>query len=63
MLIDRFQLFLEDAMPYMQDRERGSEVLFEKYRGYYPYYYYFGNLRSTRKPDKEEQEHNKAGVN
>lgn len=63
MLIDRFQLFLQDAMPYMHDRERGSEVLFEKYHGYYPYYYYFGNLRSTRKPDKEEPEHNKAGVN
>ena len=64
MLMDRLQLFLQDAMPYMQDRERGSEVLFEKYRGYYPYYYFFGNLRSTRKPDNEEEaEHNKAGVN
>lgn len=63
MLIDRFQLFLQDAMPYMQDRERGSEALFEKYHGYYPYYYYFGNLRSTRKPTNEEPEHNKAGVN
>ena len=64
MLMDRFQLFLQDARPYMKDRERGSEALFEKYHGYYPYYYFFGNLRSTRKPDKaEEQEHNKAGVN
>jgi hypothetical protein len=63
MLLDRFQLFLQDAMPYMQDRERGSEVLFEKYRGYYPYYYFFGNLRSTRKPATEQQEANKAGVN
>lgn len=63
MLVDRFQLFLQDAMPYMKDRERGSEVLFEKYHGYYPYYYFFGNLRSTRKPSQEEQDHNKAGIN
>ena len=61
--ISRYELFLQDAMPYMQDRERGSEVLFEKYKGYYPYYYFFGNLRSERKPAEEEQEHKKAGVN
>ena len=60
--INRYELFMQDAMPYMEDRERGGEVLFEKYKGYYPYYYFFGNLRSTRSPN-EEQGHNRAGVN
>ncbi len=61
--ISRYELFMQDAKPYLDDRERGGEVLFEKYKGYYPYYYLFGNMRSTRKPNDGEQEHNKAGVN
>ena len=60
---DRYELFLQDAQPYMEDRARGSELLFEKYKGYYPYYYFFGNLRSSRKPGDGEQQHNRAGVN
>ena len=63
MLVDRFELFLQDASPYMDDRERGSEALFEKYHGYYPYYYFFGNLRNTRRPSDDEPAANKAGVN
>ena len=61
--VNRFELFHRDAQPYMEDRARGAEVLFEKYQGYYPYYYFFGNLRSTRQPGDDEQGHNKAGVN
>ncbi len=63
MSADRFDLFLQQAMPYMEDREAGAEALFDKYKGYYPYYYFFGNLRSTRKPGDDEQQHNRAGVN
>ena len=61
--MDRFDLFLQDAVPYIRtDRQQGAEALFEKYKGYYPYYYYFGNQRSTRKLEDETM-HNKAGVN
>lgn len=61
--MDRFELFLQDAVPYIKtDLQQGAEALFEKYKGYYPYYYYFGNQRSTRKPT-DEPTHNKAGVN
>ena len=60
---ERYYLFLQAAQPYMNDRERGSEVLFEQYKGYYPYYYFFGNIRSSQKPDEEDEGHHKAGVN
>ena len=60
---ERYYLFLQAAQPYMYDRERGSEVLFEQYKGYYPYYYFFGNIRSSRKPDDEDEGHHRAGVN
>ena len=59
--MDRYRMFVQDAAPYMQNREEGSKALFEKYKGYYPYYYYFGNLNSTRK--ENDMEHFNAGVN
>ena len=63
--LERYGLFLQAASPYMHDRELGAKVLFEQYHGYYPYYYFFGNLGPTREDGavEEEQEHNKAGVN
>lgn len=60
---ERYYLFLQAAQPYMYDRERGSKALFEQYRGYYPYYYFFGNIRSSQKPGEEDEGHHKAGVN
>ncbi len=59
--MDRYRMFLQEASPYMQNREEGSRMLYDKYKGYYPYYYYFGNLNNTRK--KESMEHFNAGVN
>ena len=41
--------FLESAQPYMKDRPGFAYQLFPKYKGYYPYYYFFGNLKATRK--------------
>ena len=61
--VERFRYFLEVAQPYMDDRERGGEELFNAYRGYYPYYYFFGNIHSARKPSTDEHEQNRAGVN
>ena len=33
----------------MKDRPGNAYKLFEKYKGYYPYYYFFGNLKATKK--------------
>ena len=59
----RYSNFIRIAAPYMKERERGGEELFDQYRGYYPYYYFFGNLRSTRKADDKKSESSKSGVN
>ena len=59
----RFASFIRVASPYMKDRERGGDELFEQYRGYFPYYYFFGNLRATRKADESKMETSKSGVN
>ncbi len=63
MQMNIYEQFIKEAIPYMQNREEGAKVLFEKYKGYYPYYYYFGNLHDSRKPGDDEQQHNRAGVN
>ncbi|MCR5180224.1 MAG: DUF6057 family protein [Bacteroidaceae bacterium] len=62
MEVQRFRGFLQVAQPYMQQREQGGDALFEDYIGYFPYYYFFGNLRATRKTN-EVQNHSSAGVN
>lgn len=48
--------------PFMKDRPRYARELFDKFKGYYPYYYYFGNLKATRKTEKHDQS-STAGVN
>ena len=58
-----YQGFLRSVQSYMKDRPRGGIELFDQYKGYYPYYYFFGNLKATRKSDDKEKEHSKAGVN
>lgn len=45
----QLQNFLEKIQPYMKDRPGHAYELFPKYKGYYPYYYFFGNLKATRK--------------
>ena len=45
----------------MNDREGNARKLFEQYKGYYPYYYFFGNLKATRKSDTKAS--SSAGVN
>ena len=47
--IPRIQSFLNSVQPYMSDRPGHAYELFDKYKGYYPYYYFFGNLKATRK--------------
>ena len=45
----QLQSFLENMRPYMKDRPRYAYELFPRYKGYYPYYYFFGNLKATKK--------------
>lgn len=45
----RLQSFYQAVQPYMNDRAGNAYQLFEKYKGYYPYYYFFGNLKATKK--------------
>ena len=45
----QLQSFLENMRPYMKDRPGFAYKLFPRYKGYYPYYYFFGNLKATRK--------------
>ena len=63
MNVQVYQGFLRAVQPYMKERERGGRELFDQYRGYYPYYYFFGNLKATRKSDDKEHGNSKAGVN
>lgn len=53
---------LSEMKPYMKDRPGNALELFPKYKGYYPYYYFFGNLKATRKTPKNEGS-STAGVN
>ena len=45
----QLQTFLRNMQPYMKDRAGYAYELFPKYKGYYPYYYFFGNLKATKK--------------
>ena len=45
----QLQNFLENTRPYMKDRPGFAYELFPHYKGYYPYYYFFGNLKATKK--------------
>jgi hypothetical protein len=62
MEMQRFVSFLRVVQPYMTDRPRGGVELFDQYHGYYPYYYFFGNLKATRKRDTTGTS-SAAGVN
>ena len=46
----------------MKDRAGNAYKLFERYKGYYPYYYFFGNLKATKKGYTGEPKAS-AGVN
>jgi len=45
----QLQNFLENTRQYMKDRPGHAYELFPRYKGYYPYYYFFGNLKATKK--------------
>ena len=45
----QLQSFFRNTQQYMKDRPGFAYELFPKYKGYYPYYYFFGNLKATKK--------------
>ena len=45
----QLQSFFQANQAYMSDRAGHAYELFPRYKGYYPYYYFYGNLKATRK--------------
>ena len=60
--IPRFSSFMNEVNQYMSDRPKYAKELFPRYKGYYPYYYFFGNLKATKKSQGGRQTSN-TGVN
>lgn len=56
-----FASFVGAVSPYMADRAQYARQLFPTYKGYYGYYYFFGNLKATRK--RTESSTSRQGVN
>lgn len=62
----RLMAFMQDVKPYIANydtRKEHAVELFPKYKGYYPYYYFFGNLKATRGHIKENEGSSNQGVN
>ena len=55
--------FIQNVQTELKDRPAHARKLFDTYRGYYPYYYFFGNLKATRKSDNKEHASSNVGVN
>lgn len=58
--------FLNDVRPYIKDydtRKEHARELFPRWKGYYPYYYFFGNLKATKGHIKENEGSSNQGVN
>lgn len=61
--VQMFAGFVTSNAEALRDRPGHARELFDTYKGYYPYYYFFGNLKATRKSDDQEHSNSKAGVN
>lgn len=59
---DKMAKAVGEMKPYMLDRAKYARELFPRYAGYYPYYYFFGNLKATRKTNGNTGS-STAGVN
>lgn len=44
----RYELFLKMAAPYKGKKEEAARALKEQFLGFYPYYYFYGNLNATQ---------------
>ena len=59
--MSQLQSSLTAMKPYLSDRPGNARMLFDTYKGYYPYYYFFGNLKATKKRNTDAS--SSAGVN
>ena len=62
----RLMNFLQEVKPYMKNydtRKAHAEELYPKWKGYYPYYYFFGNLKATRGHTNNNEGSSNQGVN
>lgn len=59
--LSRYKAFLQSIKPYSSDRQKHAAELFPLYKGYYPYYYYFGNLKAPAHKNTDSTDH--KGVN
>lgn len=60
--LQKYNLFMNSAAPYRKNREEGAKKLKEQFLGYYPYYYFFGNINSENK-EKATKTENKSQIN
>ena len=63
MNVQVYQNFIRGNAEALKDRPANARRLFQEYKGYYPYYYFFGNLKATRKSSDKEHASSKVGVN
>ena len=62
----RLLALLQETKPFMGSHETRAEhahELFKKWKGFYPYYYFFGNLKATKRKDTNNEGTSKQGVN
>ena len=62
----RLLALLQETRPFMGSHETRAEhahELFKKWKGFYPYYYFFGNLKATKRKDTNNEGTSKQGVN
>ena len=55
-----YRVFISTLKNELKDRQAHARALFKDWKGYYPYYYFFGNLRATRPTPKESPTDNGA---
>lgn len=55
----RYDMFLRMAAGYRGQKEEGARALKEQFLGFYPYYYFYGNLNATESQNesKNKSEH------
>lgn len=59
--LSRYKAFRQHIKPFASDRAKHAAELFPFYKGYYPYYYYFGNLTAPTHKTTDSTDH--KGVN
>lgn len=59
----KYNLFMNLSATYYGKREEGAKGLKEQFLGFYPYYYYYGNLNAEKKTEKATENKKESNVN